>query len=229
VDREALLAARPDLIVTQDLCEVCAVADGQVSRLADAMPPSVQVLTLTGRTLAGVMADIGRVGEAVSRAEAAAGLIARLTERLDRLRAAAPTLAPRVVCVEWLSPVYLAGHWVPDQVAAAGGIDVGARSGAHSAVSSWSAAAALKPDLVVIMPCGFGLDRAWSELAGVEAAAKPLLDGAGSVWLLDGNAYTSRPGPRLVDGAERLQAAMAGRECPGLACWRPARASALVG
>jgi iron complex transport system substrate-binding protein len=221
VDREALVAARPDLIVTQDLCQVCAVADGQVHRLADTLPRSVRVLTLTGRTLAGVLTDIRRVGEAIERSEAADALVERLTRRLARVRAAAPSPAPRIVCIEWLAPVYLAGHWVPDLVEAAGGIDVGARSGAHSAVSSWNAAAELEPDLAVIMPCGFGVDRARVELAAVAAAAAPLLQAAGSVWLLDGNAYTSRPGPRLVDGAERFQAAMAGVEGPGLERWRP--------
>jgi iron complex transport system substrate-binding protein len=229
VEREALAAASPDVIVTQDLCEVCAVADGQVYRLADALPRSVRVLTLTGRTLAGVLADIRQVSEAVGRSEAGAALVGQLTRRLECLSAAAPTPTPRVVCIEWLAPVYLAGHWVPDLVAAAGGIDVGARPGAHSAVSSWNAAAELQPDLAVIMPCGFGVDRARAELADVATAATPLLRAAGSVWLLDGNAYTSRPGPRLVDGAERLRAAMTGIECPGLERWRPGPGGAFRG
>jgi iron complex transport system substrate-binding protein len=218
VDAAALAAADPDVIITQDLCQVCAVADGQVHQLADALPRPVRVLSLTGRTLGGVLEDILRVGEVLERAPAAARLIAGLRHRLDRLRASAPASPPRVVCIEWLAPVYLAGHWVPDLVAAAGGVDVGARAGAHSAVSSWHAAAALEPDLVVIILCGFGVERARLELERVAQAAAPLLDGR-PTWLLDGNAYTSRPGPRLVDGAERLRSALVGAEGPGLARW----------
>jgi iron complex transport system substrate-binding protein len=228
VESAALAAADPDLIITQDLCEVCAVADGEVHRLADALPRSVRVLTLTGRTLAGVLDDIRCIGAALGRTAAATALIGQLAGRLDRLRATAPTPAPRVVCIEWLAPVYLAGHWVPDLVAAAGGIDVGAHSGGHSAVSSWNAVADLKPDLAVITLCGFGLARARSELAATPAAEAPLR-AAGSVWLLDGNAYTARPGPRLVDGAERLQAAMAGVERPGLERWRREPSAAVRG
>jgi iron complex transport system substrate-binding protein len=222
VDASALAAADPDVIVTQDLCQVCAVADGQVHRLADALPRPVRVLSLTGRTLSGVMDDILRVGEVLGREDAAATLVAGLSSRLDRLRASAPAPAPRVVCIEWLAPVYLAGHWVPDLVAAAGGIDVGATAGAHSAVSSWNAAAALEPDLVIIMLCGFGVERSRAELERLAGDASPLLEGR-PTWLLDGNAYTSRPGPRLVDGAERLRRAMADAECPGLVRWSPGR------
>jgi iron complex transport system substrate-binding protein len=228
VDAAALAAADPDVIITQDLCPVCAVADGQVHRLAEVLPRPVRVLSLTGRTLAGVLDDIRRVGELLDRTAAAARLIAGLHRRLDRLRASAPARSPRVVCIEWLAPVYLAGHWVPDLVAAAGGTDVGAPAGAHSAVSSWNAAAALEPDVVVIMLCGFGLDRARTELAGVAQIAAPLLERR-PTWLLDGNAYTSRPGPRLVDGAERLRSAIAGAEAPGLARWLPGHTGARRG
>lgn len=219
-DAAALAAADPDLIITQDLCQVCAVADGQVHHLADALARPVRVLSLTGRTLAGVLDDILRVGEALERPAAATALVAGLHRRLDRLRASAPAPAPRVVCIEWLAPVYLAGHWMPDLVAAAGGVDVGARSGEHSTLSSWRAVASLEPEMVVIMPCGFGLDRARLELASAAGVAAPLVERC-PTWVLDGNAYTSRPGPRLVDGAERLRSAMLGAECPGLARWGP--------
>jgi iron complex transport system substrate-binding protein len=126
-----------------------------------------------------------------------------------------------VLCIEWLEPLYLAGHWVPDLVAAAGGVDVGAVPGAHSAIASWAAAEALAPDLIVVMLCGFGVERSRAELDQVRSAEALHLLGSAPVWVLDGNAYTSRPGPRIVDGAARLQSAMAGVERSGLARWRP--------
>ena len=173
------------------------------------------MLALTGRTVDGVLADIRAVAAALDLADEGDELTAGLRSRLARLRRAGAGGACRVLCVEWLEPLYLAGHWVPDLVAAAGGIDVGAEPGAHSAIGTWSAAAARRPDLIVVMLCGFGVERARREL---DRLADPRLSsvlGAVPVWMLDGNAYTSRPGPRIVDGAERLQAAMAGDEGPG--------------
>jgi iron complex transport system substrate-binding protein len=233
VEAAALRSADPDIIVTQDLCQVCAVSDGQVYRLADALPRQVQVVTLTGRSLTGVLEDMRRVGDALDRPVAADRLVNELNGRLDRLHGSAPARRPRVVCIEWLAPVYLAGHWVPELVAAAGGLDVGASAGAHSTVSSWEAVAALEPEVVVIMLCGFGVERARLELELLDAATpdsapSTLLDGR-AVWLLDGNAYTSRPGPRLVDGAERLHHALAGIECPGLIRWRPGHRALIRG
>ena len=223
VDAEALCRLAPDLLITQDLCEVCAVADGAVHRLAEAIRPAPAVLALTGRTVEGVMHDIRTVARALDLASEGDELTTGLRSRLRRLRLAAPAAIPRVLCVEWLEPLYLAGHWVPDLVAAAGGVDAGAAPGAHSKVSSWPAAEALGPDLIVVMLCGFGVPRARAELdRPADPAALRALRPA-PVWLLDGNAYTSRPGPRIVDGAERIQAAMAGAERSGLERWRPAR------
>jgi iron complex transport system substrate-binding protein len=216
VDAEALARLAPDLVITQDLCEVCAVADGAVHRLAEAVPAPPRVLSLTGCTAAGVLDDIRRVAQALDIPDRGDALAATLQDRLRRMRANTRR-RPRVLCVEWLAPLYLAGHWVPDLVEAAGGLDVGARSGAHSCRTTWEAAAALGPDLVLIMLCGFGVERAREELDGLPLPA-PLL-GSVPVWLLDGNAYTSRPGPRIVDGAERIRAAMEGREMPGLMRW----------
>ena len=223
VEAASLRALAPDLIITQDLCEVCAVADGEVHRLASALSPAPRVLALTGRTVAGVLADIRAVAAALDLTEEGDELTAGLRDRLARLRRSAPKPAPRVVCVEWLEPLYLAGHWVPELVAAAGGIDVGAEPGSHSAVSTWDAAAARRPDLVVVMLCGFGVERARAELDRLRDDGAQRLFEAAPTWILDGNAYTSRPGPRIVDGAARLQAAMAGAEMPGLARW-PTRA-----
>jgi iron complex transport system substrate-binding protein len=223
VEAAALARLAPDLVITQDLCEVCAVADGAVHRLADVIPRPPRILSLTGRTVGGVLEDIRRVGRALDLAADGDELAAGLRSRLDRLSHRPATIRRRILCIEWLEPVYLAGHWVPELVDAAGGTDVGARPGAHSARTTWEEAAALRPDLIVIMLCGFGVQRSREELDLV--TTDPALDllGSAPVWLLDGNAYTSRPGPRIVDGAERLQAAMAGVERPGLARWSPRR------
>ena len=220
VDRERMRWLGPDLVITQDLCEVCAVADGDVHRLAAAFERPPRILALTGRTLNGVLDDIAEVGRALDLDAEADELITGLRSRLARLRRRAPARPRRVLCVEWLEPLYLAGHWMPELVAAAGGLDVGAEPGAHSVIVSWADASALRPELIVVMLCGFGVARAQAELAALrEPTALALLDSA-PAWVLDGNAYTSRPGPRLIDGAERLHAAIHGEERRGLSRWR---------
>jgi iron complex transport system substrate-binding protein len=221
VDASLLRRLAPDIIVTQELCEVCAVADGEAHRLASALPSPPAVLSLSGRTLEGVWDDIRRVARALELEDRGTALVDHLQARLARLGASAPARRPRVVCVEWLDPPYLAGHWIPELVEAAGGEDVGARSGSHSVHTSWTEIAALDPELMIVMLCGFGVERSRVELARLQdPGSRRFLDGA-PVWVLDGNAYTSRPGPRLVDGAERLQSAMLGREMEGLVRWCP--------
>jgi iron complex transport system substrate-binding protein len=221
VDADALARLTPDLVITQDLCEVCAVAEGEVHRLASVLRPAPEMLVLSGRTLDGVMADIRRVAERLGLAREGEELTAGLRHRLAALGRENQGRPPRIVCIEWLEPPYVAGHWVPDLVSAAGGVDAGAAPGAHSAVTSWPAAMALRPDLIVVMLCGFGMERAGAELDRLDDAEALRCLGSAPVWLLDGNAYTSRPGPRIVDGAVRLQAAMADVEMPGLRRWRP--------
>jgi iron complex transport system substrate-binding protein len=221
VDAALLRRLAPDLIVTQDLCEVCAVADGEVHRLASALPRQPVVLSLGGRTLDGVWEDLRRVSRALGREADGEALVTRLAGRLERLATGAPPHRPRVVCVEWLDPPFLAGHWIPELVEAAGGRDVGARAGAHSVRTTWSDIAALGPDLVIVMLCGFGVERSLMELQALQHAEGRRLLTDVPAWVMDGNAYTSRPGPRLVDGAERLQSAMLGREMDGLVRWRP--------
>ncbi len=220
VDAEALARLAPDLLITQGLCEVCAVADGEIHQLAALLHPAPAVLSLSARTLPGIWEDIRNVGEALDLRDEAEELVAGLHDRMSRLGGLPNT--PRVVCVEWLEPLYLAGHWVPELVAAAGGVDVGATPGSHSAVSEWTSVAALRPDLIVIMLCGFDVARARVELETLESAGAKRVFTRAPVWILDGNAYTSRPGPRVVDGAERLRAAMMGNTMPGLERWLPA-------
>lgn len=222
VDAEELRRLAPEILITQGLCEVCAVADGEVHRLAHVLQPPPTVLSLSARDLAGIWNDIRSLGSALDRRAAADELVAGLQGRLDLLRACAPSVPPRMLCVEWLDPLYLAGHWVPELVAAAGGVDVGAVAGSHSSRRSWNSVVDLRPDLVIVMLCGFPVARARRELETLRCPeAKQLFAGA-PVWIIDGNAYTSRPGPRVVDGAERLQAAMEQRDMPGLERWRPA-------
>jgi iron complex transport system substrate-binding protein len=220
VDAELLRRLAPELIVTQDLCEVCAVADGEVCRLASVLRPEPAVLTLSGRTVAGVMGDILAVAGALGRTAEGRDLVSGLEERLRRLRGRPVARRPRVVCVEWLEPLYLAGHWVPELVEAAGGTDVGAAPGSHSARREWQDLVGLRPDLIVVMLCGFGLGRSQAELSALtDQAALEVLDSV-PTWAIDGNAYTSRSGPRIVDGAERLAGALLGQEGPDIARWR---------
>jgi iron complex transport system substrate-binding protein len=220
VDADALRRLAPDLLITQDLCEVCAVAEGEVHRLAAAVQPEPAVLALSGRTIEGILADIGAVARALDLAADGDELVAGLRSRLDRLRARSRGSRPRVVCVEWLEPLYLAGHWVPELVEAAGGEDVGASAGSHSARWDWSELPGLRPDLLVIMLCGFGVERTLAELSALHSPAALSVLRSAPVWIIDGNAYTSRSGPRIVDGAELLQGALEGREAPGMVRWR---------
>lgn len=221
VDLDQLRRLAPDLLLTQSVCEVCAVGDGIVHRLATALRPMPEVLSLEARNLAGIWRDINAIGAAIDLADEAEELVAGLESRLHRLHAeTAPGPRRRVLCIEWLDPLYLAGHWVPELVEAAGGTDVGAVPGSHSARWSWPDAQALAPDLVMVMLCGFGVERTRQELAALDnAEARDFFDRI-PTWIVDGNAYTSRSGPRVVDGAERLHAALFGRAMPGLACWR---------
>ena len=205
VDVELVGRLRPDVIIGQSLCDVCAVGEGGLAQLVAALLPTPWVVTLHAHTLDAVLADVGRVGEALDLRDEAEELVAGLRYRLHRLRQAhVPTSPrPRVVVLEWLDPPYVAGHWVPELVGIAGGEDVGNAAGARSAPRSWRELVALAPDLVVVAPCGFDVARARQEQAAVtDRDARALF--SRRVEFLDGNAYTSRPGPRLVDAAEIL-------------------------
>jgi iron complex transport system substrate-binding protein len=221
VDGPALAHLAPDILLTQDLCEVCAVADGQVHRLAAALRTPPTVLALAARDLQGIWEDIRAVGQRLGRSGEAARLVDNLKQRFAIMRAAIMQPIPRVLCVEWLDPLYLAGHWVPELVSAAGGLDVGAGPGDHSARRTWQEARALRPDLVIVMLCGFDVARSVRELEALDDADGLSLIAGTPTWILDGNAYSSRPGPRVVEGAERIRAAILGRETDGLRRWAP--------
>lgn len=228
VDAEAIRALRPDVLLTQGLCEVCAVADGEVRRVAELIDPEPRMISLGGRDLAGIWRDVRAVGELLALDPAAQALVRRLRTRLVLLESATPPLAERrrVAVVEWLDPVFLGGHWVPELVRAAGGAYVGAAPGEHSRETTWGQVAELEPAIVVIALCGFGIDRAARELEQVTDPAALALLSRVPVWVLDGNAYTTRPGPRIVDGAERLRAMILDHQVPGMMRWTPAASGA---
>jgi iron complex transport system substrate-binding protein len=197
LDAAALRDAAPDVILGQTLCAVCAVTLDQVPR---SLPRQPQVVPLEAGSLEGMYADVARVGDALGHAAEASRLIASLRARARVVHdAVAGRPRPRVACIEWLDPPYSGGHWVPEQVHLAGGSDVLGQAGTRSREVAWEEVRAARPDLVVVMPCGWDARRAERE-----AHAIPDLDAP--VVAVDGNAYFSRPGPRLIDGVELLAA-----------------------
>ncbi|MGH7560663.1 MAG: ABC transporter substrate-binding protein [Gemmatimonadales bacterium] len=223
VDGARLAALEPDLLLVQDLCEVCAVTDGGIRGIASALSPSTRTLPLAARDLEGIFRDILAVGAALGLETASHMLTAELRRRLDALARREPSRRRRVICIEWLEPVFLAGHWVPDLIRAAGGEDAGAEPGSHSVERTLEEVRRLSPDVVLIAPCGFDLERAERELQAFEARlrreGREPPSAWAEVWLLDGNAYTSRPGPRAIEGAELIASALEGVERPGLRRW----------
>lgn len=220
IDAGQLRRLAPDLIITQALCQVCAVAAGEAHQLAQTLPNAPRVLSLEARTVAGIWGDVRQVGCALGLEDEADELVLGLQSRLARLQATrGPTV--RVVCIEWLEPLYLAGHWVPELVAAAGGEDVGARPGTHSTKRDWSELELLRPDHIIVMLCGLDIERARAELHGCQEPAARQLLARVPVWIIDGNAYTSRPGPRVVDGAGWIRHALRGCEGRGVQRWQP--------
>jgi iron complex transport system substrate-binding protein len=213
LDAARIEALAPDLILTQGLCEVCAVSEAEVHRLAAKLASKPRVVSLSGGTLDEVLADLAAIGEAVGLADEAEELTMGLRRRVrgvhETLRAArAPR--PRVVVLEWTDPFFSGGHWVPEQVKRAGGVDPIGAIGAHSRVVTLDEVRAADPEIVIVAPCGFDLDRSATEGAAL-VAAQPWLSRR-QVWALDANSLTSRPGPRIVDGIE----AMARIFSPGL-------------
>lgn len=205
VDLATLGRLRPDILIGQSVCDVCAVGGDQLAGVVRALDPTPWVVTLHPHSLADVFGDIVRVGEGISRKDEAREVVAGLTQRVRALEQAAArrTTHPRVLVLEWLDPPYVAGHWVPELVALAGGTNVGNSAGAPSVVRPWRELAQTAPDLVIVALCGFDVARARRELAAVtDPDALALL--SRRVEIIDGNAYTSRPGPRLVEAAELM-------------------------
>ncbi len=205
---EALLARLdPELIVTQELCPVCAVSTDQVEGALAPLPRCPEILSLDPRRLADVFADIRTVGVRIGREREATDLLAQLETRLAAVRAKVTDSRPKVLALEWLEPPFVGGHWVPEMIEAAGGIDVAAQPGDSSRRLTWEEIALLDPDLIIVMPCGF--DEAGAQAQIDRIAATPEWQSLravqeGRVHPVDANGCFSRPGPRLVDGIERL-------------------------
>lgn len=213
LDETLLVRVRPDLIITQDLCGVCAITPSQLRHALDVLPAPPRVLALAASTLDEVLADIERIGEAIGRVQEAAEFVAQLKDRLQAvlLRVAHAEKYPRVACLEWLDPLFAAGHWVPDMVAYAGGVDVLGKPGSPSVQITWDQVLEAQPDVLVIMPCGFSISRSRQELNLLTARPGwrnlPAVRN-GAVFLVEAPAYFNRPGPRLIDGVEILAACL---------------------
>jgi iron complex transport system substrate-binding protein len=204
LDEEALHELEPDLIVTQELCPVCAVSFKEVEAVAKTITTCPQVIALDPKTLGETMGDIRTLAQATGARDAAVDLVARQRARIDAVKIAVRGVSerPRVACIEWFDPVFVAGHWTPQLVELAGGFDVLGLAGQHSEQVDWQTVAAAQPEVVVCMPCGYDAPRSHLEatLFGHELAKL----GARRVVAVDASAMFSRPGPRLVDGLELL-------------------------
>ena len=199
---DALAALAPDLILTQDLCRVCALPSDHVSDALDYLGCRAEVLSLDPYSLDEVLATIRAVGDSARVPERADELVAALRARLARVGTAVAGLRrPRVAVVEWVDPPFTAGHWVPDLVVAAGGEPVGTLGGKRSVQTTYAELAAAAPEIVLVTPCGFHLDGAVEQARAVV----PHFPGA-TVWAIDGDGLVVRPGPRLIGGVEAIAA-----------------------
>ena len=208
VDEAAVLAIEPDLILTQDLCQVCAPSGNEVVQILKLLPSKPKVLYLTPKSLGEIFANLLELGQATGQSGKAAELKKEYEARLSKLAAiTAPLHRYRVFCMEWTDPVYCCGHWIPEMVRIAGGQDDLGREGADSVRISWQEVLDYQPEVLIVMPCGYGLAKSaelarslfdrpgWAELPAVREQR---------VFAVDANSYFARPGPRVVEGAELL-------------------------
>ena len=209
LDESRLLELKPDLILTQELCEVCAVSYKTVERAARMFETDVKIVSLEPKTIGDILENILFVGELTNRKSEAQNLIDNLQARLDRISASTSETArrPRTLMLEWLEPAFAPGHWVPEQVAIAGGDHAFGRLGQPSVTTTAAAIFSYAPEVIVLIPCGYykedilrqlpsaRLPEGWGDLPAVKR---------GDVWATDATAYFSRPGPRVVDGVEIL-------------------------
>ncbi len=209
VDESLMRDIAPDLILTQDLCQVCAPSGNEVFQLLKSLPSQPQVLWLTPKCLEQIFDNLRELGQATNRLREAEALIAASRARLEAIAAVTRRISyrPRVFCMEWIDPVYCSGHWVPEMVSLAGGRDKLAREGAYSVRIAWEDVLQWAPEVLIVMPCGLDLAKTvaqarqlvafpgWSDLPAVKA---------GRVYAVDANSYFARPGPRVVEGTELL-------------------------
>ncbi len=208
LDAELIARIQPDIILTQDLCRVCAVPSGDVEDALDVLGCRADVVSLDPHTVDDVLGDVVRVGEHTGRADEARRLVADLRARIERVEARAHGLGGvRTFPLEWLDPPFSGGHWVPDLIVGAGGEPVLCAPGERSVPLRWADVEAAAPDVVVFMPCGYDLDEAMGEAKGlgdVPALRSTPAWRNGRVFVVDATSYFSRPGPRIVDGLELL-------------------------
>jgi iron complex transport system substrate-binding protein len=213
LDEEALAAAEPDLILTQELCRVCAVSYREVNEVARAIDADITVVSLEPTSIEGILNTITTVGAMTEAEDDAIDLVESMRERLGAVESAVAARREggrppiRVASLEWLDPPFAAGHWVPEQVRRAGGWDVLGAEGERSQETSWDAVAEVDPEVLILMPCGFHLAETVEEW---ERTPRPTwyrelpAVRSGQVFAVDGSAYFSRPGPRVIDGIELL-------------------------
>jgi iron complex transport system substrate-binding protein len=209
IDQDALAKANPDLILTQELCEVCAPAFSEVQNACKVLNGERKIISLEPTSLDGILENVVTVGEATGRSKEAAETVAALRKRIDRIQTIARDVRnrPEVLCMEWFDPIFAAGHWVPEMVQLAGGVDKLGRPHRPSARIEWKEVSDYDPEVIVLMPCGFNLERTIQE-------SKPRMDTAEwrrlkathrrRIYATNGTAYFNRPGPRIVEGLEAL-------------------------
>ena len=213
LDEEALADAKPDLILTQELCRVCAVSYREVNEVARAIDADITVVSLEPTSIEGILNTITTVGAMTEAEDAAIDLVESLRERLGAVgekvqaRREAGGRSPRVVGLEWLDPPFATGHWVPEQIRQAGGWELLGSDGEASTQTTWDAVSEVDPEMLLLMPCGFHLQEtidAWAATRRPPGYADLMAARRGQVFALDGSAYFSRPGPRVIDGIELL-------------------------
>jgi iron complex transport system substrate-binding protein len=213
LDEEALTDAKPDLIITQELCRVCAVSYREVNEVARAIDADISVVSLEPTSIEGILNTITTVGAMTEAEDAAVDLVESLRERLgaieQKVQARRDTgqRSPRVVALEWLDPPFAVGHWVPEQIRRAGGWDLLGSDGEKSQQTTWGAIGDVDPEMLLLMPCGFHLAEtveAWARIGRPPQYDELAAVRRDQVFALDGSAYFSRPGPRVIDGIELL-------------------------
>lgn len=224
IDERLLRELAPTLLLTQNLCQVCAPSGNEVTQVLKAMRTPPEILRLTPKSLAGVEENLRELGRTTGRLAEAEALIAQGRARLEKVaaRTRGALTKPRVFCLEWVDPLYCSGHWMGEMVEIAGGVDALSRRGTDSVRIAWDDVVRWAPEVLVVMPCGFHLRQAVEQVPPLSAlpgwACLPAVR-QGRVYAADANSYFARPGPRLIDGAELLAHLIH----PELVAWRGPR------
>ncbi len=205
-DQELLKHLKPNLIISQELCEVCAIGTSEIKKAARILKNEIQTISLEPESVGDIFENINLVGEVTNKKKAAQNLVTNLSQRISTVvKKVRNKQKPRALIIEWLEPLMVAGHWVPEMVELAGGLNLLTTKGAVSKTITWERVVKANPDILIIAPCGFDIVRTKKEL-GIILRRKGFenLKAARSnnIYLVDGNAYLTRPGPRIIDGVE---------------------------